>query len=94
MNKDEIKAKLEALEFNGIAWNKETKELEDVKVKAFVFMDGDTIRVSSEDGNGLIDYYGEFRGGDPYINPILEEFAKSVGGFWEWRDPSCIGLYF
>ncbi len=49
--------------------------------------------VHAEDGSGCIDYYGEFRGGDPYIHPELETWAEARGLYWEWRDPGSIVLY-
>ena len=60
------------------------------KPKAFI-VDGKLI-VSAEDGSGLVDYYGEFRGGLPYIHLKLEEWAKERKCYWEWEDPGCISL--
>lgn len=37
-----------------------------------------------------IDYYGEFRGGFPYINPKLEAWAEEQGGYWEWENLEAI----
>lgn len=37
-----------------------------------------------------VDYYGEFRGGYPWIAPELEEWAKSQGGYWEWENCEAI----
>lgn len=37
-----------------------------------------------------LDYYGEFRGNIPYIDPQLEAWAKEQGGYWEWENPECI----
>lgn len=54
--------------------------------------DHDLIYVSGEDGKGLVDYYGEYRGGYPYINSKLEEWAGSNGCYWEWQNPGCIVL--
>lgn len=48
--------------------------------------------ISGEDGRGFVDYYGEYRGGYPYINPDLEAAAKKHGCFWEWENPGCIYL--
>lgn len=50
------------------------------------------IIVSAEDGNGWADYYGEFRGGFPWIHPDLEKFAQDRGMFWEWENPGAIIL--
>lgn len=61
-----------------------------IAVQSFI-IDG-VLRVSAEYG-GAADYYGEYRGGYPYIAPELEEWAESKGGFWEWQDPGSIGFY-
>ena len=37
-----------------------------------------------------VDYYGEFRGGLPWIAPELIEWAESQGGYWEWENPEAI----
>jgi hypothetical protein len=37
-----------------------------------------------------VDYYGEFRGGYPWIHPNLEAWAKKKGGYWEWENPEAI----
>lgn len=55
-----------------------------------VFRRNDSIFVSAEDGGYFADYYGEFRGRYPWIHPILETWAKSHGGYWEWENPGCI----
>ena len=47
---------------------------------------------TSEDGHDVCDYYGEFRGGYPWINPILEKIADKNGYYWEWKNPGCIFL--
>tara|TARA_R110002074_G_scaffold72018_1_gene166070 strand:+ start:1475 stop:1720 length:246 start_codon:yes stop_codon:yes gene_type:complete len=49
--------------------------------------------VSAEEGDGAADYYGEFRGGYPYVNEKLEAKAKKLGGFWEWENPGVIVFY-
>ncbi len=48
--------------------------------------------VSTEDGKDFADYYGEFRGGYPYIKPALVEWAKKLGMYWEWQHPGSIVL--
>lgn len=37
-----------------------------------------------------IDYYGEFKGGYPWICKKLEEYAEDNNGFWEWENPACV----
>lgn len=66
-------------------------EMIEKSVRAFI-RDGVLI-VSAEDGPNAADYYGEYRGGCPWINPKLEAWAEKHGCFWEWRDPGSIALY-
>ena len=54
---------------------------------------GAIVLVSAEHGDDAADYYGEYRGGYPWINPKLEEFAKKNGCYWEWCHPGAIALY-
>lgn len=49
--------------------------------------------VSAEHGDIAADYYGEFTGYYPWINPKLESFAKKHGCYWEWVNPGLIALY-
>ena len=60
-----------------------------------LYLDGDgaIVKVSAENGDDAADYYGEFRGGYPWINPQLETLAKNAGCYWEWYNPGCIALY-
>jgi hypothetical protein len=46
--------------------------------------------ISAENGDDAADYYGEYRGGDPYINPELLKFAEKNKGYFEWENPACI----
>ena len=39
------------------------------------------------------DYYGEFRGGYPWIDPKLEKLANDNGYYWEWENAAVISLY-
>ena len=48
--------------------------------------------VSGESGSFAIDYYGEFRGGYPYISDELEQWAEKQGFNWEWQNPGAIIL--
>lgn len=63
----------------------------DVEPTAYV-NDNDMLEVSAEDGKDLADYYGEFRGGYPWISPALETWAKKLGFYWEWQHPGAIVL--
>jgi hypothetical protein len=62
----------------------------DIDVHPTVFERDGRLIVSAEDGLPWADYYGEFRGGYPWINPVLEAWAEEKGGFWEWENPGCI----
>lgn len=66
---------------------------DDWKRSPTVFLVDSRVYVSAEDGNIFADYYGEFRGGFPWISPLLEKWAKEKGMHWEWENPGCIGLY-
>lgn len=55
--------------------------------------DGKYVKVSLEYGDDAGDYYGEFRGGYPWINPKLERLAKAKRAYWEWENAACITLY-
>lgn len=41
----------------------------------------------------VIDYYGEYRGGYPWIHPLIEEKAKALGLSIEWESPAAISFY-
>jgi len=57
-------------------------------------IDGKTLAISGEYGDGLLDYYGEFNNEYSYIHPELEKWAKKMGGYWEWQNPGAIAFYF
>jgi len=38
----------------------------------------EVVHLSAEEGDDAADYYGEYRGGCPWINPKLIEFAKRI----------------
>jgi hypothetical protein len=56
----------------------------------YAFIRDGRLFVNGENGHDVIDYYGEYRGGYPYIDPRLEEWATKRGGFWEWENAACI----
>lgn len=89
-----LKDKLESITVETSEWNRATETDVRVKVSPEVFIEGDQIHVNGETDNGYLfmDYYGEFRGGFPWISPELEAFAKEVGGYWEWDHPGSISL--
>lgn len=88
-----LEAQCKALKFDTIKWNKTTKTYADIQVSCDCFVKDGVLMVTSDDGQGIIDYYGEYRGGYAYISPALEAFAKANGCFWEWNNPSSISLY-
>ena len=51
-------------------------EVIEVFIKPHAFIQDETLMISGENGDGLVDYYGEFRGGDPYIHEDLEKWAE------------------
>lgn len=61
-----------------------------VEVSPTVFVRDGQVYVSAGDGPNFADYYGEHRGGYPWIAPELEQFAQQHGGFWEWQNPGAI----
>ena len=54
-----------------------------------VFLDGEHEHTAGH----VIDYYGEFRDGLPYISQEVEAFAEKHGKYCEWRDPGSISFY-
>ena len=45
------------------------------------------------DGLPAADYYGEFRGGFPWINEKLKEAVEGMGYLIEWHDPGTLIAY-
>ncbi len=70
----------------------ELPTIDGVKPKARVNEEG-VLQLSAEEGDGLLDYYGESRGGYPYIHPELEEWAASEGCFFEWVNPGIVTMH-
>jgi hypothetical protein len=52
------------------------------------------VMLSAEESESYLfaDYYGEFRGGYPWIHPALEAWAKDRGFYWEWVNPGVVAL--
>ncbi len=74
--------------------NKIKKSIEKLGFKTF---DGDyglsvSDEVVNENDEQSLDYYGEFRGGYPWINPELVKVAEDNGCYWEWANPGSICL--
>lgn len=80
-------------------WNRELKTYEPVNRHPHVFQWGviqtelNPVRLSAEDGGYFCDYYGEYRGGYPWVHPEVEAVAAKHGMFIEWYDPSHIAFY-
>ena len=91
MNKITIQA-LKSLAIPSFEWDREKKDLVEVEIHPTVIERDGKVLVSAEDGKGLADFYGEFRGGYPYIDPALESFAHNRGLYWEWENPGAIIL--
>ena len=71
---------------------KELPAVDGVKPKGLVNSDG-VLQLSAEEGDGLLDYYGEFQGGYPYIHPELEAWAAAEGCFFEWDNPGSVTMH-
>lgn len=54
---------------------------------------GDAAEGGQIDELPAADYYGEFRGGYPWISPKLEAAVKGIGYHIEWYDPGTILAY-
>lgn len=90
-------AKLEKLLNNlpllpNMVWNREAKEYVDGFVAPRGFIRDGMLFVSGEEGDDACDYYGEYRGGFAWINPVLENFAEKNNCYWEWENAGCIVL--
>ena len=107
MTRTEQKAEKLAKQFPGIHGIKAAAEwLGDPKSKAIHLGDiaeGGTIE-SEPSGDPEIDnllkgglpaadYYGEFRGGGPWVDPRLEKAVEALGYFVEWYDPGTMFAY-
>ncbi len=80
-------------QIKSLQWDRTKKDLIETTAPVHSFIQDGVLKVSAEHGDGAADYYGEFRGGDMYINPALESWAKAKGGYWEWQNPGCICFY-
>ncbi len=62
-----------------------------VKPKGFITEEG-RLALSAEEGDGFLDYYGEFHDGYPFIHPDLVMWAKRYDSCFEWDDPGSVTL--
>lgn len=75
-------------------WDHKAQDLKEVNAKLEVFRKDGLLSVSAETehAQNFIDYYGEFRGGLPFISDELKEIAAEHGAHWQWINPGEIGL--
>ena len=85
---------LQKVTVSGLAWNDDNKEHDEVQVAPPLLVQDGKILVNGEHESGylFIDYYGEFRGGYPWVCPELEAFAKAHDAYWEWEHPGAVAL--
>ena len=68
-------------------------EMVDVSIeKAIIKRDDGQLIVSAESGLWVADYYGEFRGGFPWVHPAIEAVAAKHGKYVEWENAGAIGF--
>ena len=72
-------------------YNPETDAIDSADFHTFDHEGG--LAISAEHGDDSADYYGEYRGGYPWINPALVNWADNQGGHWEWLNPGAIAFY-
>ena len=41
----------------------------------------------------VADYYGEHRGGYPWVNPVIENALDAIGCYAEWVNPGCLRVH-
>jgi hypothetical protein len=83
-----VKVKLPKFKIQDVVWT-EDRELEFIERDIeFFTVDG---KVFCSDQLAL-DYWGEYERDYPWIHESLEEWAKSVGCYWEWENTGTIIL--
>ena len=45
------------------------------------------------DGMQVVDYYGEYRGNYPWIDPRLEKWLDENSLYAEWENAACVVIY-
>jgi hypothetical protein len=63
----------------------------ELKVSAFYDRDENCLMIEGGDST-YADYYGEFRGGYPWIHPELEKWAEERNLDLEWHDPGTLSV--
>lgn len=80
----------------GEQYNASTGKHEPATLMPTLYLDRDhsnQVVLSAEDGGHFADYYGEFRGGYPWIDPRVEEAAEKLGLYWEWENAAALIAY-
>jgi hypothetical protein len=68
------------------------RELTKLGAVAFIG-DDNSVKMSAEEGDGFADYYGEFTGGDMWVDPRVEKIVTRNGGYVEWDNPGCVSIW-
>ena len=68
-------------------YDRDTKDFVETFVKPKAFIRDGYMFISGEEGDNAMNYYDM---GDPWINPVLEKFAKDNKGYFEWENAGCI----
>ncbi len=93
--KAKIKAQLEAITYEDLYYDKTRPAGDRYQCRTMnlevIERDGLLI-ISGESGHSLVDYYGEYRCGDPYIDARIEAIAEKHNCYWEWENPGSIAL--
>jgi hypothetical protein len=63
-------------------------------------VDEKTVHLGNAAEGGMIDglpgadYYGEFQGGSPWVNPKLRNATEKIDYWIEWQDPGTLHAYY
>lgn len=93
MNKatySKVKKALSNVTATGLVYNRTTRDFDEIQVAPTIFERDGMLIISAEDGGLFADYYGEYRGGDQWINPSLEKAVRDAGCHLEWENPGCL----
>jgi hypothetical protein len=68
-------------------YDRDTKDFVETFVKPKAFIRDGYMFISGEEGDNAMNYYDSDY---PWINPVLEKFAKDNKGYFEWENAGCI----
>lgn len=70
-------------------------KLKKLGVPVYETSDTSHFGISAEDENSYLwlDYYGEFRGGYPFVHEDVEQILNENNLFAEWENPGCMTVY-